>query len=93
MAKWTIKRFFFYHQNENILWADYCGGEIKKGSMVGTVAMNGEIDFHYQHINLDNQIRIGKCHSIPQILSDGRIELSEQITYRLLAWKLYTINE
>ena len=23
---------FLYHQNENILWADYYGGEIKKGS-------------------------------------------------------------
>ncbi len=69
---------FFYHQNENILWADYYGGEIKKGSMVGTVAVNGELDFHYQHINLNNQVRIGKCHSIPRILSDGRIELSEE---------------
>jgi len=69
---------FLYHQNENILWADYYGGEIKKGSMVGTVALNGEIDFYYQHINLNNQMRIGKCHSIPRILSDGRIELSEQ---------------
>lgn len=69
---------FLYHQNENILWADYYGGEIKKGSMVGTVALNGEVDFYYQHINLNNQMRIGKCHSTPQILSDGRIELSEQ---------------
>ena len=69
---------FLYHQNENILWADYYGGEIKKGSIVGTVALNGEIDFYYQHINLSDQIRIGKCHSVPQILSDGRIELSEQ---------------
>ena len=41
MAKWIIKRFL-YHQNENILWADYDGGEIKKGNMVGTVAMNGK---------------------------------------------------
>jgi hypothetical protein len=45
---------------------------------VGTVSLNGEIDFYYQHINLSDQIRIGKCHSVPQILSDGRIELSEQ---------------
>jgi hypothetical protein len=61
-----------------MLWADYCGGEIIKGQLIGTVDSNGELDFYYQHINLQNQIRVGKCHSIPQILDNGKIELSEE---------------
>lgn len=39
---------------------------------------NGELDFYYQHINTQNQIRVGKCHSIPKMLASGKIELSEK---------------
>lgn len=69
---------FAYHQNGNILWAEYYGGEIKKGTMIGLVGLNGELDFYYQHINQSNDIRVGKCHSVPRILDNGKIELSEQ---------------
>ena len=46
--------------------------------MIGTVAENGELDFYYQHINVKNQIRIGVCHSVPNILENGKIELIEK---------------
>lgn len=68
---------FAYHQKDTILWADYSGGEIIKGHLVGTVMNNGELDFHYQHINVQNQVRVGVCHSVPRILDNGKIELSE----------------
>jgi len=69
---------FAYRQKDNILWADYSGGEIIKGHLVGTVAENGELNFYYQHINEQKQVRIGVCHSIPQILDNGKIKLSEK---------------
>ena len=69
---------FAYHQNDNILWADYSGGDIIKGHLVGTVIENGELDFYYLHINEQKQVRIGVCHSIPQILDNGKIELYEK---------------
>ena len=69
---------FCYHQNGNVLWADYSGGDIVKGHLIGTVAENGELDFYYQHINVQNQIRIGFCHSIPKVLENGKIELVEK---------------
>lgn len=69
---------FSYHQSGNIMWADYSGGEIKRGNMIGTVSSNGELDFYYQHINLRNELRLGKCHSVPHILNNGKIELSEK---------------
>ena len=69
---------FEYHQDGNVLWADYSGGEIIKGQLMGTVDSKGELDFYYQHINLQNQIRVGKCHSVPRILDNGKIELSEE---------------
>ena len=72
------KTLFAYHQNDNILWADYSGGEIIRGHLVGTVDENGELDFYYQHLNEQKQIRIGVCHSVPLILENGKIQLSEK---------------
>ncbi len=69
---------FYYHQEGNILWAEYCGGEIKKGYLLGTVMTDGNLEFHYQHINKNGDARIGICHSIPKRLADGKLELQEE---------------
>ena len=69
---------FSYHQKGNILWADYSGGEITKGHLIGFVDANGELDFYYHHVNEQNQMRVGKCHSVPHILENGKLELHEQ---------------
>ena len=69
---------FTYHQDVNTLWAEYSGGEVVKGYLIGEVSDNGELDFHYQHINVKRQVRIGQCHSIPVILDNGKIELHEE---------------
>lgn len=69
---------FAYHQRDNMVWADYSGGEIVRGHLVGTVAENGELDFYYQHINEQKQVRVGICHSVPRMLENGKIELTEK---------------
>lgn len=69
---------FTYHQNGNLLWAEYRGGDILKGSLIGTVSTNGELDFVYHHMNQDMQVKTGKCHSVPTVLEDGKIKLSEK---------------
>ena len=68
---------FRYRQNGHILWADYSGGEIVKGQLIGNVSADGALDFHYQHVNQNGNVRIGKCHSVPHILEDGKLELHE----------------
>lgn len=69
---------FQYFQESDLFWAEYSGGDVLKGHMIGTVAENGELDFHYQHLNKDRKVRIGKCHSIPHILGNGKIALQEK---------------
>ena len=69
---------FTYHQQGNLLWAEYSGGDILKGSLIGTVLRNGELDFVYHHMNQDMQVKTGKCHSVPTVGENGKIELSEQ---------------
>ena len=68
---------FYYHQNCNILWADYAGGEIVRGYLLGNVLPDGSLDFYYQHINKMGKLRIGKCNSTPRIQSNGKLELVE----------------
>lgn len=75
MSEQTI---FTYHQTGSLLWAEYSGGDILKGSLIGTVLSNGELDFVYHHMNQNMQIKTGKCHSVPTVLENGKLELSEQ---------------
>jgi GNAT superfamily N-acetyltransferase len=65
------RTIFFCHQTGDIVSGKYSGGDIIKGHLLGTVASNGKLDFHYQHININGQIRIGKCYSVPQIFDSG----------------------
>jgi hypothetical protein len=68
---------FRYFQEGKILWAEYAGGEIIRGHMIGTVSNDGALDFHYQHINAGGHIRIGKCRSTPNQTENGKLELHE----------------
>lgn len=69
---------FYYHQRENVVWAEYAGGDILQGFLVGTADEKGNLEFTYQHINESMQIRIGKCNSTPVCLKDGRLEMHEE---------------
>ncbi|HAD13533.1 MAG TPA: n-acetylglutamate synthase, partial [Saprospirales bacterium] len=37
----------------------------------------GHIHMHYHQVNDRHEIMTGVCHSIPEVLSDGRIRLHE----------------
>lgn len=69
---------FLYHQNGYDFSAEYSGGDVKNGFMVGKVDISGALDFYYEHINTDDEIRVGKCHSIPTVNDNGKIELHEK---------------
>jgi hypothetical protein len=69
---------FYYHQKEKFIWAEYNGGKIIKGFLVGYINKNGKLIFCYEHINNEQIIRTGKCESEPVLLSDGRITLNEK---------------
>lgn len=69
---------FTYHQNGAVIWADYAGGEIIKGHLLGTSDYDGNLNFNYQHINSKMQIKIGECKSVPIILTNGKLELHEK---------------
>lgn len=69
---------FSYHQKENVIWAEYSGGKIKKGFLVGTIDSENHLNFTYQHLNIDDELKSGKCISEPEILKDGRLRFHEK---------------
>lgn len=68
---------FYYHQKDNKIWAEYSGGEVIKGFLIGTVDTDGKLKFNYQHINTDEKIRIGECVSTPEVTENGKLEMYE----------------
>jgi len=74
----STETIFHYWQEGNILWATYKGGDVRFGTITGIVNRDGSLDFTYQHVNQQMEMRTGKCHSIPEIMEDGRIMLHEE---------------
>ena len=71
------KTIFQYHQDGKIIWADYGGGEIIKGNLVGKYVEDDFFEFTYQHVNSNFEIMTGKCKSYPQIEDNGKITIKE----------------
>jgi len=69
---------FSYHQDNEIIWADYSGNGIVKGHLVGKQLKDGSFDFIYHHINKEGKLKLGKCLSHAILLEDGRIKLLEK---------------
>jgi hypothetical protein len=68
---------FHYHQQDNLVWAEYAGGAIVKGNLIATVLDDYSLDMRYQHVNKKNELMTGRCHSVPERLPDGRLRMRE----------------
>ena len=73
----TDKTEFVYYQDGGLLTGTYGGGGIRHGQIVGTVNADGSLEFLYQHLTDDGELRSGLCVSHPEILPDGRVRLHE----------------
>ena len=69
---------FYYSQCNNIISAEYSGGEIIKGNLIGKQLDDGSFDFVYHHINRNGDLKIGKCLSRAILLENGMIKLFEK---------------
>ena len=72
------KTVFIYQQTGSILTAEYSGGKILKGQLIGLVDEYGNIDMRYHQINDKGELTTGICQSSPEILQNGKIRLHER---------------
>ncbi|GAB3574099.1 hypothetical protein GCM10027578_36150 [Spirosoma luteolum] len=69
---------FYYHQEGRLVWAEYSGGAIVRGTLLATVGPDNTLDMRYQHVNLAGDLMTGRCHTTPERLPDGRLRLHER---------------
>jgi hypothetical protein len=67
---------FTYRQDGDVVWADYAGGEVVRGYLVGT-RTGDELDFRYVHLSVSGATAVGHCRSRISVLPDGRVGMHE----------------
>ncbi|WP_420078096.1 hypothetical protein ACN6AT_01435 [Streptomyces sp. JL4002] len=67
---------FAYHERDGAVWADYRGGDVVRGHLVGT-RTDDTVDFRYVQLRLDGTTASGHCVSRVVELPDGRLRLEE----------------
>jgi hypothetical protein len=72
-----------YHQDGDLVWAEFAGGEVRRGSLAGTCAPDGVLRLAYCMVLDTGDLVSGRCVSTPTVLDDGRIRLAE-------AWERYS---
>jgi hypothetical protein len=68
---------FTYHQRGNAVWGEVTGGQVVAGSLVAAVRDDGALDMCWMYINFRAEVVAGVGVSVPDVLPDGRIRLSE----------------
>ncbi|GAA3301228.1 hypothetical protein Dvina_35555 [Dactylosporangium vinaceum] len=67
-----------YHQDGSLVWAEFAGGPVRTGRLVGTCAADGVIKAAYCQVMADGAVVAGTCVSTPDRLADGRLRLTER---------------
>ncbi|MFD6288706.1 hypothetical protein [Streptomyces sp. NPDC060205] len=67
---------FSYHEKDGEIWAEYTGGDVVRGHLVGT-REGDRLDFRYVQLKTDGTTSSGHCVSQVAETPDGRVRLAE----------------
>ena len=67
-----------YHQDGDLVWADFAGGDVRRGSLTGRSAPDGALELSYTMVLTTGEVVAGHCNSRPELLPDDRIRLRER---------------
>ncbi|MFJ2258423.1 hypothetical protein ACIOKD_08730 [Streptomyces sp. NPDC087844] len=67
---------FSYHERDGAVWAEYAGGDVVRGHLVGT-REGDRLDFRYVQLKTDGTTSSGHCVSQVAETPDGRVRLAE----------------
>jgi len=66
-----------YHQDGDLVWAEFSGGTVVAGRLVGRCRPDGAIESAYCMLTASGETVAGACLSVPTVLADGRVRLAE----------------
>ena len=70
-------RVAVYRQQGDLLWGEFAGGRARRGSLTGTCAPDGTLDFAYCMVLDGGEVVSGRCRSTPELRADGGVNLRE----------------
>jgi len=73
----SAQTVFEYHQQGEMVWATYSGGEIVYGQLLGHYIADDRFAIRYQHINSQGTLMTGKCEATVSENADGSLQLDE----------------
>ena len=68
----------YYHQEGDLVWAEFTGPTVRAGRLVGSCDADGVIEAAYCMVTVGGQTAAGRVTTSPTMLPDGRIALTEQ---------------
>jgi hypothetical protein len=68
---------FRFHQVDDVVWAEYQGGDIRRGFLVGT-SDGATLEFRYAHLGIDGRTASGRSVDSIEVLDGGRVRLNER---------------
>ena len=60
-----------------MVWAEFAGGKVVRGALVGSCGRDGVLELAYSQLLRTGEVIAGRCTSVPDVLEDGRVRLSE----------------
>lgn len=66
-----------YHQDGDLVWAEFAGGAVRTGRLVGTCDGQGILDGAYCQVMVTGEVIAGRVTRTPTTLPDGRLLLAE----------------
>ena len=67
-----------YHQAGDVVWAEFSGGAVRSGRLVGSCGPDGVIEAAYVQLLDGGDLAAGRMTSVPHLLPDGRVRLEER---------------
>ncbi len=73
---------FTFVQKDNVITAEYAGGKIRKGFLVGAFRHSNQLEFSYCQMQLDGKLDNGVSTCEVAKNPDGRITLTEHFEWK-----------
>jgi len=67
---------FRFHQDDDMVWAEYEGGRVRRGYLVGT-SVGGYLEFRYTQLLTDGTTANGWSRDRIELLANGLVRLHE----------------
>lgn len=66
-----------YHQQGDVVWAEFAGGEVCRGSIAGVREPDGTLRMGYTMVLTNGEVVCGRTLNTPIVTADGLLRLRE----------------